>query len=276
MGTMGPRNIWALLVLALTATLFGEAKAQGLTTYLESSGTEHKPRSNLGVSLHGDRVRLRADVALRGIARPTDHVHRLPSGSTEVVPNLRSAFTVAKNLDLETRVSFAEWNAGTAATLDTRLRYRKSLNAFVDELDGSIWRSPEGFTRKMLRLGFHQPLGDDDGATAPLTITGAAMFEATQHDSAPADLSGSSRRVGVETRVTGLMPRFAMADQSVTFKVERTAGMRSESTRTLAYDRSWTLSSLTNLGFSLKYLRRTDRLADRREPSIAFSWRGRL
>lgn len=261
-----------MLALALTLPVFAETHAQSLSTYLESSGTEQKPRSNLGLSIRGDKLQLRADVALRASANPGDPLHHGPNGRTEVVPNLRSAFSVAKNLDLETRVSLPEWNAGTDATLDTRLRYRKSLDAFVDELDGSISRSPGGLTKQVLRLGFHHLLGDA-AALTPLTITGAAIFEATQ--AAAAELSGDNRRFGLETRVTGLMPQFLTANHSLSFKVEKTVGIRSESASTLAYDQSWSLSSLTNLGLSFKVLRRTYSPADY-EPSINFSWRTAL
>jgi hypothetical protein len=263
-----PRNISVWLALALALQVCAEVRAQSLTTYLESSGTEQKPRSNLGLSIRGDKLQLRADVALRASATPGDSLHHGPSGRTEVVPNLRSAFSVAKNLDLETRLSLPEWNAGTDATLDTRLRYRKSLDAFVDELDGSISRSPDGLTKQMLRLGFHQLLGDA-GAFTPLAITGAAIFEATQ--AAAAELR-EGRKFGIETRVTGLMSPFLTADHSLTFKVEKTVGMRSESASTLAYDQSWTSSSLTRFGFSFKILRRTYSPEDY-EPSINFNWR---
>jgi hypothetical protein len=269
------RIVWGVVASTLMAASFGDASAQTLTPYLESSGTDQKPRSNLGVSIRGDRLQMRADVALRGIASAAGSVQRKPSGRTEVVPNVRSAFSVAKNLDLETRVSFAEWNAGTDATLDTRLRYRKSLNAFVDELDGSIWRSPDGQTKQTLRLGFNQPLGDA-GAIAPVTISGAAIFEANQQDRALTALRDDTRKVGVETRFTGLMPRYALFDQSVTLKIEKTVGLRSHSASTLAYDQSWTVRSLTKLGFSLKFLRRTDPLANQREPSFDFTWRSVL
>jgi hypothetical protein len=266
----GSRFRWAAIALTLTAA-FGDVSAQSLTPYLESSGTEHKPRSNVGLAIRGDRLQVRADVALKGIASVTDSAERPPGSMTEVVPNLRSAVSVAKNLDLETRVSFAEWNAGTDATLDTRLRYRKSLNAFIDELDGSIWRSPEGHTKQTLRLGFHQALGDF-GALAPVTLAGAAIVEASRQNQAAEAAPADTRKIGLETRITGLMPRYALFDQSVTFKLEKTLGARSISASTLAYDQSWTVRSLTKLGFSLRFLRRTDRV-NHREPSLDFTWR---
>jgi hypothetical protein len=272
------RKIWTLLALTLTATLLGEANAEGVATYFESSGTEHKPRSNAGLSIHGrDWLQVRAGVALRATASPGNSTQLRPSASfTEIVPNLRSTLSIAKNLAIETRVSFADWNEGSGATADTRLRYRKSLDAFVDELDGSIWHSRDGFTTQSLRLGFNQLVGDP-AAVAPLTISGAATFEATRAAAAvPAEPSAGSRRVGLETRVTGLLSRFLATDHGLTFKAEKTVGVHRESASVLAYDQAWTLGSLTSLGFKLEFPRRSSSPADDFEPSIGFDWRGRF
>lgn len=272
------RNIWTVLALTLTAVFVGEASAEGLATYFESSGTEHKPRSNAGLAIQGrDWLQLRAGIALRATASPGDSTQLRPSGSsTEIVPNLRSTVSLAENLDIETRVSFADWNAGAGPTAYTRLHYRKSLDTFVDELDGSIWRSHDGLTTQSLRLGFNQLLGDA-GAIVPLTISGAAIFEATQSAGAsPAESSGGSRTVGVETRVTGLMSRFLATDHGLTFKAEKTVGVHRESMSVLAYDQAWTLGSLTSLGFKLEFPRRSSSAADDFEPSIGFDWQGRF
>jgi hypothetical protein len=72
------------------------------------------------------------------------------------------------------------------------------------------------------------------------------------------------------------MPRYAMLDQSVTLKLEKTLGASAQSAGTVAYDQAWTVRSLTKLGFSVKLLRRTDRLANHSEPSVDFTWRTRL
>jgi len=269
-------NAWALFVVALASQAADDVHAQAVTTHFESSGTEQKPRSNAGVSIQHDWLRLRADVALRGAATLSDAVNPRPSGKTEVVPNLRSAFTLARNLDIETRVNFAEWNAGSNATVDTRLTYRKSLDSFFDQLDGSVWRSPDGLTKQTLRLGFREILGDTV-ATTPLTIAGEATFEAAQ-GAAPtlAAASGDSRRVGVETRVAGLMSSFVAADHTLTFRVEKTAGVRPERASMFAYDQSWTLRSLTKVGFNMRLQRRAGGGADILEPSINLNWRTQL
>ena len=264
-------NAWALVVLALGARPFDDANAEAVTTHFESSGTERSLRSNAGLSVQRDRLRVRADVALRAAASPDDLQHQRPTGSTEVVPNLRSAFTIAKNLDLETRVSFAEWNAGTDSTVDTRLRYRRSLDSFFNELDGSVWRSPDGRTRQTLRLGFREALGDP-GATTPLTIAGEAIFEAVQNTALS---SVDSRKVGIETRVAGLLS-FVPTDHALSFRVEKTVGARAERARMLGYDQSWTLSSLTQLGLNMRVQSRTLGAANNVEPWIQFNWRTRL
>jgi hypothetical protein len=222
-------------------------------------------------------MRLRADVAVRGAAAPSDATSPRASGNTEVVPNLRSGFTLAKNLDIETRVNFAEWNAGTNSTVDTRLSYRKSLDTFFDQLDGSVRHTADGLTTQTLRLGFHENFGNIIGATAPLTIAGEAIFEAAQNAVAPLPTaSRDSRRVGVETRIGGLMPDFVAADHTLTFRVERTAGARPERASMFAYDQSWRLGSLTRVGFNMKLQRRAGFEINQVEPSIHLNWRTEL
>lgn len=273
-GSMRNRTYFgAALALALALEVCGEAHAQAFATYVETSGSEQTPRGNAGVSVNRERLRLRADVALNGIAIESDPEDRLPGGSTQVIPNLRSSFVVAKNLDLETKVSFAEWNAGEDTTLDTRLRYRRSLGAFFNELDSSFWRAPDGLTKQVLRLGFRQLYGE--GGDAPLAITGAAIFEAMQHPNTAVG-PDDSRKVGVETKITGFMAPFTLANHGLSLKLEKTDGVHTESTGTLAYDQSWRLGPLAQLGFTLKFLRRTNGIVVDSEPSLDFSWRGRL
>jgi hypothetical protein len=267
-----------VLITALSAPLV-HAQAQGVTTYLESSGTQQKLRGNAGLSLQNDWLRMRAGLALRTqqIAAPDYALDARPSGSTEVVPTLRSALTLAKNLALETGVSFAEWNARSDTKFDTRLRYTKPLRMFFDELDGSLWRSPEGMTKQRVRLGFHELLGGDGLGLAPLTIAGEAVFEATQGGSAAlAGQSNESRRLRLATQVAGLLPAFLGANHTVGFSVEKTAGTRTQSSSTVTYDRSWTLSPLTKLGLNLQFLRRSYSGVDDFEPSLDFSWRSKF
>jgi hypothetical protein len=259
----------------VSALLFNEADAQGLTTYLESSGTGLKPRSNAGVAVQTDRLRMRAEFALRAQQIATTPLELRPSGGrTEVVPNLRSALTIAKNLDIETRVNFAEWNARSDTTFDTRVRYRRSLGTFFDELDGSLWRSPNGLTRQSLRLGFKQLLGDF-GGISPLTITGQAILETTQ-DAAGAGLPSDSRKVRVETRLEGFYSAFLGANHALIFKVEKTSGSQPASASAVTYDQSWTVNPMTKLGLNLQFVRQSYSRADDFAPSVDLSWRSQF
>ena len=72
------------------------------------------------------------------------------------------------------------------------------------------------------------------------------------------------------------MPTFLGADHSVGFSVEKTAGARTESSSTVTYDQSWTLSPLTKLGLNLQFLRQSYSAADDFEPSLDFTWRSRF
>jgi hypothetical protein len=183
---------------------------------------------------------------------------------TEIVPNLSSAFVLGKNLDIETRVNFAE----RATTFDTRLHVR-SLGPFFDELEGRVWRSPDGLTNQLLRLGFYQIVGNAT-AVSPLTLTGRAILEVS-NSAGFAD--PGRRRFGVETRFAGFVSPFVPGKGALSFKVERVVGPRPESARTLGFDQSWTMRNLTKLGLNLKLLHATQSTERDIEPSIDFTWR---
>lgn len=224
--------------------------------------------------MQGDKLRLRADLALRGkqLHAANDALQLRTESSTEIVPSVRSAFTLAKNLNIETGFSFAEWNATSDTQFDARLRYRKPLHTFFNELDGSVWRSPEGSTSHRVRLGFHETLVSAWPRT-PVTLSGEATYEGT---AARAAQSRSKQQVRIEARVAGLMPEFLGAQHAVGVKVEKAVGGRPESASALTYSPSWTPSSLTNLGLNLQLLRQTHSATGNFAPSLDFSWRGKF
>ena len=203
---------------------------------------------------------LKADVALQA-----------PNKQTQIVPNVSSAFTIGKNLDIETRVNLAEFNTRKDTTFDTRLHFR-SLGPFFDELEGRIWQSPDGLSRHLLRLGFYQILGNTS-AVAPLTLTGKASVETSQ-GSALLSAVADTRRYGVETQVKGLTTSLVPGAGTLSLKLERTSGSRPESLSTVGYNQAWTMPNLTKLGLNFKFLRTTFSPADDFEPSIDFTWRG--
>jgi hypothetical protein len=246
--------------LCLALVVISQARSEGLTTYIESAGATLRPRSNAGVAVEREGIRLKADVSLQA-----------PNKQTQIVPNVSSAFTLGKNLDIETRLNLSEFNTRSDATLDTRLHFR-SLGPFFDELEGRIWQSPDGLSRNLLRLGFYQILGSTS-AGAPLTLTGRATFETSHGAASLTRRAVDTRRYGLETQVKGLTNSFVPGDGTLSLKLERTSGNRPESLSTVAYNQAWTMPNLTKLGFNLKFLRATYSPADDFEPSIDFTWR---
>ena len=155
-----------LLVAALAVFASDRATAEGFKSYFESFASQ-KPRTDAGVSVEGDRLRLEADLSMRS-----------PGDATEIVPHLRSSFAISDKLGVETHVDFAEWNTRaklSEATFDTRVRFRTSA-PFLEELEGQVWRSPDGQSKEMLKVGFYQTLRPADASPA-LTLRGKAVFE---------------------------------------------------------------------------------------------------
>ena len=161
----------ARAVIVLAVAVFGSraAIAGGVSSYFESSANQ-KPRGNAGVSVTSDRVRLNADLAVRA-----------PNRTTEIVPRVSSTFAISDRLGLETRVDLSDWNSRTivpGTKVDTRLHFKSSA-PFLDELEGRVWRSPNGQSGRILKFGFYQKLSDANALT-PLTIRSKAVVEATR------------------------------------------------------------------------------------------------
>lgn len=217
---------------------------------------------------------MRADLAVRAQRLAPESRGLTPGGSTEVVPNLRSAVTIAKHLNLETRVNFAEWNARSNTTFDTRLNYRRSFDVFFDELDGTLWRSADGSTTQRLRLGFKQFLGGF-GGISPLTLIGQAIAETTQ-GAATTGPTSDRRKLGVEMTLAGFASTSSSAGHALVFKVEKTSGVQPARANAVTYDQSWTVGPMTKLGVNFRLQRSSYSSADDFEPSVDFRWRSQF
>jgi hypothetical protein len=256
----------AAFSLALTVFFCRGAAAAGITTYFESSANQ-KPRGNAGLSVDADRIRLKADVSLRSNDR------------TQVVPQVTSAVSITDRVDLETHVNLADWNGRTEQldrTFDTRLHFR-SPAPFLKELEGRVWRSPDGRSGRILKLGFYQKLRQTP-LLQPLAIRGHATVEATTgavplaaHDRGHAPASAASRRIGIETEVVGLMSGLR-GRQTVRVKLERVDGARPQSASSLAYDHAWSLGAATRVGVNLQMLRASYLPTDDFAPTLGVTW----
>ena len=263
----------ARAVIVLTVAVFGSraAIAGGVTSYFESSANQ-KPRGNAGVSVTSDRVRLNADLAVRA-----------PNRTTEIVPRVSSTFAISDRLGLETRVDLSDWNSRTivpGTKVDTRLHFKSSA-PFLDELEGRVWRSPDGQSGRILKFGFYQKFSDANALT-PITIRSRAVVETTvgrtpsvPERSALPGMRPENRRVGVEAEVAGLMSRALSGRGALKIKVDKIVGARPETAGSMAYDQSWNVG-LGQLGLNLKMLRATYTTAGALQPSLGISWQWSL
>jgi hypothetical protein len=259
----------AVIVLSLAVIGSRAASAGGVTSYFESSANQ-KPRGNAGVSVTSDRVRLNADLALRA-----------PNKATEIVPRVSSRFALSDRLGLETRVDLSDWNSRTVvpgAKVDTRLHFQSSA-PFLDELEGRVWRTPDGQTGRILKFGFYQKLSDAS-AVAPLTIRSKAVVETTVgtssqvHSAAALGNRVENRRFGIETELGGLMSQ-RRGRGALKIKLDKIAGSRPETAGSVAYDQSWKIK-LGQVGMNLKMLRATYTTAGTLEPSVGITWQWSL
>jgi hypothetical protein len=261
-----------LLCLVLGVLGAHAAAAGELTPYFESSANQ-KPRGDAGVSVSSDRIRLNADLALRA-----------PDDSTEIIPKVTSDFAIGSHLGVETQLKFDDWNSAAAvsgAKVDTRLHFQSSA-PFLDELEGRVWRSPDGQSGRILNFGFYQILSDSNALT-PLTVRTTASFEATQGVSpsptpgdSPAMTGAESRRVAFETEVRGLLSRRLRGRSALRLKIDRIVGAGAQSARSVAFDHAWSVGSAARLGVNVK-MERTDVAAGAtNDPSLGLTWRWSL
>jgi hypothetical protein len=192
---------------------------------------------------------------------------------------MSSALAITNRIGLETRVDWSDWNARTVspgAKVDTRLHFKSSA-PFLDELEGRVWRSPDGQSGRILKFGFYQKLSDANDLT-PITIRSRAVVESTVGGSnalpAASAAPPENRRLGIETEVGGLMSR-ASSKGALKIKLDTIAGSRPETAGSVAYDQSWPIA-LGQLGLNLNMLRATYTTAGAFQPSLGLTWRWSL
>jgi hypothetical protein len=254
-------------VVLLSACAFFAARsagAGGIAPYFESSANQ-KPSGDAGLSVTNDWVKINADLALRA-----------PDGDTRIIPQLSSVFALTSRLGLETSVHFEDWSAHAeipGANVDTRLHFRPSVPVFK-ELEGRVWRSPDGQSGRMLKFGFYQRLGDPT-EQKPLTLRSNASFEATVgalDSSLDASLESrpASRRVRIETEVGGLLARMR-GRSAIKIRLDKVVGAAAGTTSSVALNHSWRVGP-ADLGLNFKLLDTSVETATSLEPSFSLDW----
>jgi hypothetical protein len=262
----GALSVCASLGLA-TLVVARAASAADVSEYFESAAGG-KPRSNAGLVVRGDWLQLKADVALRH-----------GSGGTQVVPNFRSTFDLGAHLDVETRVDFADRNyegGAIGATVNTRVHYDPPA-PFLEAVDGTAWKSADGQEGEALNIAFRKVISIA-GRERPITIRGLAAVETTSIGALPSALpedpgAEGSRRYRVETEVRGLIRSLSRGKSALRLKIERLAGAQVETAKSVAYDYSWTVRNVVQLGLNVGMRSATEQAVAVLEPSVGLTWR---
>lgn len=251
---MTARLLLLLAIAWITPRLLGAAE---LAHHFNSSA-QGQPRGDAGLSMSIDRMRVSAGVALRG-----------QDGATEVLPRVTSNLALSRRVGIETRVDMTEWNSDSSrldGTVATRLHVRPST-PLLDEFEGKVWHRPSGETGRLVRFAFEQQLRDGGPTATPITLRTRATFETT---------SAEGERLAVETEVQGIKSSEARGRASLRLRIARSRGRDADSSRSLNYDRSWTLPSAAQLGFNLGMLQTSQPNLETSEPSLGVRWRAQF
>ncbi len=257
--------------IALIAAFLQQNVAIADVAPFVESATVQKPRTQAGISIDAaDGILLKAGLSVQA-----------PDHTTQLVPRVSSSVALTHRLGLETKVELPDWNAQTApagAKVDTTVHFDLS-SPFADRLEGKFWRSPDGQTGQRVQLGFHKKLRPAAGVT-PLTIRSHATLETTTGgvgtigEAATTDPRLDTRRMGLETELTGILPNLPPGRCTVRIKVENTTGARTATTQSIGYTQNWVVRYFGRLGMNVKMLRDSIDTANELQPSVKLTWSG--
>lgn len=254
-------------VVLIAALLRQGVAMAGVAPFVESTSAQ-KPGTRAGISVDTDGILLKADVLVQA-----------QDLATQLVPRISSSVALTNRVGLDTKVELSDRNAlaGPAGTqVDTTVHFDPAA-PFADRVEGKFWRSPDGQTGQRVRLGFHKKLRATPGV-APLTIRSHATFETTAGGiAAPGDATAldprvDSRRMGVETELTGILPNVPPGRSAVRIKVEKTTGARAATTQSVGYTQNWAVRYFGRLGMNVKMLRDSIDTANALQPSVKLTW----
>jgi len=216
----------------------------------------------------------------------------------QVLPRIRSGFTLGEKLDIQTLMSLPDWNAETGssrAAVDTKFRLTapmpfvdrfdarirqlpsgvsrettvvfRSPIAFVDRLQGRLRQLPDGVSRYSMEFGFPEVL-TNTGAQRPTSLTGGATLEEIAESDRPDIFRLGMQMVFAGSASSGLATSRASDRYKVILRYEQETGNLERRATSLAYDHSWAIRDLARIEFNLKLLRRAVAV----DTTLGFNW----
>ncbi|MEO8465687.1 MAG: hypothetical protein ABI640_10135 [Gammaproteobacteria bacterium] len=256
-------------VALLAALLTRGIAAADVLPFIESP-TVQKPGTRAGIAVDADGILLKAVVVVRA-----------QDQATQLVPRISSSLPLTNRVGLDTKIELTDWNAaaGPAGTnVDTTVHFDPAA-PFADRVEAKFWRAPDGQTGQRVQLGFHKKLRTTPGV-APLTVRSHATLETTTGglipigDATVLDPRLDTRRMGLETELTGILPNLPPGRSTVRIKMEKLAGARTATTQSIGYTQNWALRYFGRLGMNVKMLRDSLDAANELQPSIRFTLSG--
>jgi len=251
--------------VALIGALLEQGVAMADVASFVESASAQKPTS-AGISVDADSILLKADVSVQSLAQ-----------ATQLVPRVSSSVALTNRLGLETKVELPDRNTQVGGTkVDTTLHFDPSA-PIVDRVEGRFWKSPGGQTGQVVQLGFHKKLRTTPGVS-PLTIRSHATFEtmtgglAAIGDTLAIDSRLDTRRMRLETELTGLLPNLLPGRSTVRIRMEKSAGARAATTQSVGYTQNWAVRYFGRLGVNVKMLRDSIDTANALQPSLRLTW----
>jgi len=200
----------------------------------------------------GDPLGIDADLALRSSGEQLTTTSSVTSSW-----GLGAAVDVKSVLRLEDGAA----SGPTSSALDTTLVYETPL-AFIDALEGRIYRSDAtGASRQSVAILFPEMSSGGQHGTSFKLASKAIVGETLR----PNGLEAMT--MGVETKLSGLLPPLLGGSNALSFKVERMLDSTRTQSSTLAYDHAWSPGD-ASIGLNLKVLSDPEDV----EPSMGVSW----
>ncbi len=180
--------------------------------------------------------------------------------------NLKSTVGLGEALSMssELRLLAAAAAGGEHAALESRLVYRMPFD-FVESVEGEVRRGAEG-ERQTLGLKLPAYAGKTPRGSA-YRVTGKALVREVLLANGT-----ESRRLGFETKFSGIFASPVGGRNALSLEVERGLGSEELRNASLSYDHNWAPAEEIEIELRLKTRRRGDSV----DPSLDLNWSARF
>ncbi len=235
------------VVMLATSVLGAE-----ITPYLRTPA-QGQPKSDIGINVGANALNLSGAITAKRVG-----------AATLVMPQLVSSFAIAPALKLETRATFANWNARTASATDaieTKLTAHSVL-PMLAEIEGMVGRNVAGESRHKLRFKMN------DAAIAsilskPILLKTNASIEQIDYGRVSGALLTGVEAALVQNSASNT------AFNRIGYKYTTKTGVTEYQRQAAAFSRSWAQNDVLRLGVEYELMQEA---ADQHS-TFRFTWK---